>query len=137
VYTQGVALAGSDGIEISPAREATLAAIQALLAAGLSTSNGSTEATLLAVLAELVAKTEPADQQHVLVDNWQPASYLKKMYDIQNNVIFIGSAPRDTATNTAAWRIKRIDIDVNGNPTQVRWTEGSAIWDNRLSETYT
>lgn len=62
---------------------------------------------------------------------------LTRQYDIQDTVIYVGTAPRGTATNATGWTIKRTLL-TDSNPTSETWTnEGSAIWDNRVSEAYT
>lgn len=63
--------------------------------------------------------------------------YLKQEYDIGATVIYVGYAPRGTATSAAAWTIKKTALDVTGNPTSTLWTSVTAIWDNRATETYT
>lgn len=62
--------------------------------------------------------------------------YLQKRYDVQSNAIYVGYAIRGAASGAAAWKIKKTDLDVNGNPTHTRWTSLTAVWDNRTSETY-
>lgn len=63
---------------------------------------------------------------------------LTKRHDIQEAVIYVGTAPRGTTTASTGWTIKRVQLDGDGDPTSEMWTdEGAAIWDNRSSETYT
>ncbi len=56
-------------------------------------------------------------------------------YDIQDDVIYVGRAHTATATSSAAWTIKRTTL-VDGNPTVTQWSSATAIWDNRVTETY-
>lgn len=109
VETQGVVIANSDGDELFLATEVTLAAIQALLVAGIP------------------------------VSNWpeQNGAVQKKLYDINDPLVYyIGSAPLGTASSASAWRIKRVQFDVDGNPTVTEWSAATAVWDNRAGEAY-
>ncbi len=57
--------------------------------------------------------------------------------DIQATVIYAGKANRGLATSTVGWTIQRTTLDAGGNPTTIQFTdEGTAIWDNRATETY-
>lgn len=65
------------------------------------------------------------------------ADNIKSMYDLtDSSVIYIGTAPLGTLTNDAAWLIKKVSLDINGNPTSILWSGFTATWDNRSSETY-
>ncbi len=61
-----------------------------------------------------------------------------RLYDLSNAAtIYIGTAELGTAADAAAWRIKRVFFDGSGNPTETRWSAATAVWDNRIGETYT
>jgi hypothetical protein len=62
---------------------------------------------------------------------------VKQLYDITSTFIYVGRAPLGTASNAAAWLIKRVALDVGGNPTESVWTGTTAVWDNRVAEAYT
>ena len=137
---QGAAGA-SPWLVTGPLTDAELrAAAVAVSAAALPLPAGaSTEATLAAIKAKtdnidvaLSTRTKPADQQETI----EP--YLQQRYDLSSSTVnYIGYAARGTASGDALWKIKRLDFDVNGNLTQVRWSNTTAVWDNRTSETYT
>lgn len=65
------------------------------------------------------------------------SSLIKKkiLYDIGDTNIYIGMAVLGTTSSTAAWLIKKIVLS-SGNPVSTQWSNDSAIWDNRISETY-
>lgn len=63
---------------------------------------------------------------------------LKATFDLQDTVIYIGYAPKGTATSAASWTIRKVELDGDGLPTSATWTaERVAVWDNRASEAYT
>lgn len=50
--------------------------------------------------------------------------------------IYEGEALLGSATGATRWTIRRVTL-VNGNPTREEWTgDGTAIWDNHLTEAY-
>ncbi len=67
------------------------------------------------------------------------ADNVKSLYDTTTSslAIYVGTAPLGTATSAAAWLIKKVILDAMGNPTSTLWTDYTAIWDNRTTETYT
>lgn len=62
--------------------------------------------------------------------------YPAQRFDIGETTIYVGYAPRGTATSSAAWKIKKVDL-TDGAPTATRWTAPTAVWDDRATETYT
>jgi hypothetical protein len=57
-------------------------------------------------------------------------------FDIQDDVIYVGSAPANTSDGSAEWTIKKFTL-VDGLATDKKTTAvGSATWTNRDSETY-
>ncbi len=60
----------------------------------------------------------------------------QRRIDIQPTVIYVGTAARGEPTSAMAWRIKRIDLDGDGNPTVIQWSEMMAVWDDRATTTY-
>lgn len=69
--------------------------------------------------------------------NINPAFNIKSLYDLSNSsVIYIGTAPLGSATSSSVWQIKKVTLDVSGNPTNTLWSSFTAIWDNRTSEIY-
>lgn len=73
-----------------------------------------------------VLETQPVSIQETTV---------KAVYDIGDTVIYIGTALLGTATSSASWLIKKTTLS-GGNPTQTQWSSNTAIWDNRISESY-
>ena len=64
---------------------------------------------------------------------------LAQRIDDQTSVIYIGSAPMNSATSDAIWAIKA--LFVTGGAIDIKWANGNDlninIWDNRASLTYT
>ena len=60
----------------------------------------------------------------------------KQLYDIQSTIIYIGTAQQGSDTGDPVWIIKKITLDINGTPISTLFTDETAIWDNRASETY-
>lgn len=60
---------------------------------------------------------------------------VQQRIDIGASTIYVGRAALATATSASAWLIKRVTL-VDGNPTAIQWTSTTAVWDNRVSETY-
>ena len=81
--------------------------------------------------ATLATRTRPTDQQETI------DPYLQQRFETTATIIYVGFAVRGTAASAAAWKIKKTDLDVLGNPTQTRWTSLTGVWDNRVTETYT
>mgnify|MGYP001577370438 CR=1 FL=1 len=66
----------------------------------------------------------------------QDVSVQKKiLYDIGDPLIYIGIAFLGTDPSLPAWTIKRITLS-SGIPVSTQWSDNTAIWDNRGSETY-
>ncbi len=119
-------------------------------------SGAATEATLATRLAEatftsrintLGQKSMAASTPVVIASNQSAipvtvvsgeasASNLKVAYDIGETVIYIGTAELASSTASAVWTIKRT-ILVDGLPTFVQWSDATAIWDDRVTESYT
>ena len=57
----------------------------------------------------------------------------KKLIEDTGTYVYIGYAPRGTATSSASWFIERIDTD--GNKTSAS-ADYDQVWDNRASLTY-
>jgi hypothetical protein len=64
-------------------------------------------------------------------------TYYKRLDDTTTlNMIYIGEAQPGTATSTASWRIKRLDLT---SGLIIQWAGSGAfsqIWDNRAALTY-
>ena len=64
---------------------------------------------------------------------------LAQRIDDQTSVIYIGTAPINSATNAAIWSIKRLSIV--GGAITIEWADGNDlndnVWDNRASLSYT
>lgn len=61
----------------------------------------------------------------------------QKLYEFNDTIIYVGYSEFGVSSSQDLWTIKRINLDANGNPTLETWTAtGTAIWDNRTSETY-
>ncbi len=120
-------------------------------------SGAATEATLTTRLAEstfttrintLGQKNMANSTPVVLASNQGPidvvvvsgeaggSSNLKMAYDIGESVIYIGEAELGSATSASVWTIKRVTL-IDGSPTFTEWSDGSAVWDDRLIEVYT
>lgn len=66
----------------------------------------------------------------------QIVNTIKTLYDIQDTVAYIGTAPQGSDASAAVWTIKKTSFDGAGNPT-IQVTSGpNAVWDNRVSESY-
>lgn len=79
------------------------------------------------------ALMRPGDGGHYELDDGR----LQSAYDFTSSAIYVGSAPLGTLTSAAAWTIKHIGLDTAGNPTTTTWTDiRSAVWDDRLTESY-
>jgi hypothetical protein len=62
---------------------------------------------------------------------------VKKRYDFQTLVIYVGWASSGNSEASTGWTIKRTTLDATGNPTVDQWTGvGIASWNNRVNETY-
>lgn len=64
---------------------------------------------------------------------------LSKRFDFQGNVIYLGEADPGVATSSPAWRIRRVEFDLNGNPASSLLAGSGArnqIWDNRSLLSY-
>lgn len=72
--------------------------------------------------------------QTVIPVNFEETT-IKEVYDIGETVIYIGTAPLGTATSAASWLIKKITLS-SGIPTITQWSSNTAIWNNRVSESY-
>jgi len=59
----------------------------------------------------------------------------KILYDIGDTIIYIGTANMGTSPSSSAWLIKKITL-LEGNPVSILWSSTSAIWQNRITETY-
>lgn len=124
------------------ATEAKLEAVRVLIAS-INTKDFATETTLeeVALLLDSINDKIPAGglaTEITLTKFARGDVRYQKRYDIQSDVIYTGFAPNALATNATGWTIKRVQLDVSGNPTAEQWTgDGSAVWDNRATETYT
>jgi len=63
--------------------------------------------------------------------------YLQYRYEILSDAIYVGEAARGELSSEAVWTIKKIELSPDGDPTRVRWTDTTGVWDNRATETYT
>lgn len=62
---------------------------------------------------------------------------IQRAFEFGTSVIYIGYAEVGLAQSAVGWTIKKLDLDASGNPISEKWTAvGTAIWNNRLSETY-
>jgi hypothetical protein len=62
--------------------------------------------------------------------------FITERFDIQDTVIYVGSAAAGTADNAIGWTIKKTAIS-GGAPLSTMVTiKDSAIWDDRATETY-
>lgn len=56
------------------------------------------------------------------------------------NPIYYGVAIPGSLTSDAAWKIARVDYDVNSNPIQILFAKGNLdhnkVWDDRATYTY-
>jgi hypothetical protein len=67
------------------------------------------------------------------------AAYTKLLDQASATILYLGEAVPESLENQAVWRIQRIESDVNGDVTDVRFAEGGLfdqIWDNRASLNY-
>lgn len=71
-----------------------------------------------------------------IVEGGVSSGVQKTLYDIGDTDIYIGTAAQGTASSANAWLIKKITLDINGNPASTLYSTDTAIWDNRVSESY-
>ena len=61
-------------------------------------------------------------------------------YDASGRLVYHGKALPGTSKATAAWQIRKLTYDANGNVTDVQYAGGSraftTAWNNRASATY-
>lgn len=57
-------------------------------------------------------------------------------YSGGSNAIYIGYAPRGSATSADVWTISKLTYDGNSNPTDIQWAPEGSIYDNRAALTY-
>ena len=57
-------------------------------------------------------------------------------YDISETTIYTGYASIGSSEGNPVWKIYRILLDVNGNPTEKRASSDNVIWTNRAGLTY-
>jgi len=68
--------------------------------------------------------------------------YIKEVDSISSSdLMYIGEATPGTATSSASWRIKRIDLNAGtDSDISIRYAEGTSnfdnIWDNHLTLNY-
>lgn len=61
----------------------------------------------------------------------------QRRFDISDTVTYTGRAAHGVASSAPGWTIMRTTL-VAGVPTTETWTGvGTAVWDNRATETYT
>lgn len=58
-------------------------------------------------------------------------------YSVTTSVIYIGYAAPGSLDSGSFWKIYRILLDGDGNPTEKKVSADNVIWDNRLGITYT
>lgn len=58
------------------------------------------------------------------------------IYDANNNLAYIGLAPRGSATSSEVWVIRKYAYDVNGNLYDQTTSREGVIMDNYLTATY-
>jgi hypothetical protein len=70
----------------------------------------------------------------------QLVSKLEVEYNVDGNPIYVGIGPAGGATSDPVWRIAHIIYDLNGNPIEVIFADGTIesnkIWDNRAGYSY-
>jgi hypothetical protein len=67
---------------------------------------------------------------------FRPDGRVQRRYDIQADTIYVGTSPLGTDPTGTGWTIKKITLS-SGNPTASQWTSvGTAVWNNRTSESY-
>jgi len=61
-------------------------------------------------------------------------------YDVNQNPIYYGVAASGSATSAPVWRIAFIAYDLNGNPIEVTFADGTVeynhVWDLRSTYSY-
>lgn len=73
------------------------------------------------ILSEIAAKT----------------TKIQKRYDMSDaNSIYIGVSALGSLPDTLTWVIKKLSLDIDGNPTHSQWSENNVKWDDRASLTY-
>jgi len=102
----------------------------------LSVTGPLTDAQLRAVPVPISGGLTDAQLRATAVPVSLSSEVVQQRFDIQSAVMFIGSSALGTASSAAMWTIKKIDLDGNGNPIHARWTDTTAVWDDRLTENY-
>jgi len=91
----------------------------------------------------IITKDAGADQtdfetnfQNLILRTAQITVPLSTLYDIQETVIYIGSAKGGSSSASAVWTIKRVTL-ASGIPTIQKTTAAeAAVWNDRVTETY-
>lgn len=139
----GSAISGGSGGDASAANQATMITslaniedytdgLEALLAGTLTVDLGANNDVTLATLPDTAAGDLAA------INSAISASEALRVDDTTTaNVTYIGYAAVGTATSSASWKIKKIDVS---SGTVITWADGDAsynnVWDNRASLSY-
>jgi hypothetical protein len=92
-----------------------------LLIAGINNSN---EAVNIGITDDRAIKTKEIELEKTV------------RYDISTNTIYIGYAEPGALESSSVWKIYRILLDTNGNPTEKKLSNDNMIWANRATVSY-
>lgn len=99
----------------------------------------STRSTRVGIENAIEDRINPATEESVqdLVLNDKKTQAFD--YDVDGNIVYIGSANPGSSKASPVWKIKKITYS-NGKPTDIAWASGSNqesfIWNNRASLIY-
>lgn len=78
----------------------------------------------------------PADYAVYYKAGFGDFPYVKRIYDANLNLTYVGIAPRGSATSAAVWVVRAYTLDANLNITDEKTSPKNSIMDNYLTLTY-
>lgn len=90
----------------------------------ISGINNSNEAVNIGITDDRAIKTKEIELEKTV------------RYDISTNVIYTGYAEAGASESSSVWKIYRMLLDSNGNPTEKKLSADNVIWANRSTVSY-
>lgn len=90
----------------------------------ISGINNSNEAVNIGITDDRAIKTKEIELEKTV------------RYDISTSVIYTGYAEAGASESNSVWKIYRILLDSNGNPTEKKLSADNVIWANRSTVSY-
>lgn len=84
----------------------------------------------------LADSTEVFEEDDVLAIPTLSTYNKASRYDVSDTIIYMGTAPAGSLDADAVWLIKKITMDVDGNPVDEKVSDSGVIWDDRAGLTY-